>query len=113
MGRYLLLCVGLLFLAACSALTPEQQQTAIAGIEQLVTTGALSRAQADAMIQALTGGGFDRFIELAASSLSTLVLGFFGIYKWRGPINARNGEVPAPTVVVTAPAADPKLAVPS
>lgn len=93
---------GVALLAACAGLSPEQQQTAISGIEQLVVTGALSRAQADAMIQALTGGGFERFLELAGTALSTLLAGFFGIYKWRGPINARNGEIQVPQVTVVA-----------
>jgi len=100
---------GIAALAACAALSPEAQQGAIAGIEAAVQNGTLSREQADAAIEALSGGGFGHILDLVITGALTILTGIpVGaglITRWRGPINARKGEVPAPTVIVTPPAA--------
>ena len=90
---------GFVLLAfACAGLSPEQQQTAIEGIERLVAAGTISREQADAMIQALTGGGWSRALEIAATIGGAVVTNLAIILGWRGPITARKGEpIPAKT----------------
>ena len=94
--RYLWLSASLLvFVAACVGLSPEQQQTAIQGIEQLVAAGTISREQADAMIAALSGGdGWSKVLEIAAQVGGTVVLTLLTILGWRGPVNARKGSPP-------------------
>lgn len=107
MSRYLLLFVALLSLAACAGLSPQQQASALAAVEQMVATGVISREQADAMIQAITGDGWSQAIELVATGVLSVISSLTGVRLWRGSIVARKGEIPAVVVEAATPSGHP------
>lgn len=80
--------------AACAGLSPEQQQTATEGIDQLVAAGTLTREQGDAMIQAILGGSWSKALEITGTVVVSIVTTLLAVLGWRGPITSRKGTAP-------------------
>ena len=85
----------LALLCSCS-LTGEHVQTVADVLSQQVRDGVMTQAQMDQVVGALRGissGDWSWLVDVG-EAVATLVLGYFGIRYWRGPVTARKGVAP-------------------
>ena len=93
-GLVLFLFLLLGALGGCAGLTLEQQQTAAAGLKELLDKGVISLEQYRALLEALQGSGWTQFLELLATGASTLLASLWTVWKIRGGIRNRRGLPP-------------------
>lgn len=94
-NRMIIAALGCLCLSGC-ALTGEHVQTVADVLSQQVRDGAMTQAQMDQVLGALRGissGDWSWLVDVG-EALATLVLGYFGIRYWRGPVDRRKGLPP-------------------
>jgi len=80
----LALCAFVLILAACASAATAVEPT----LRQLLIEGKITQAQFDALMQALSGGGWSKFLEVASTiggSVLATLLSLLGINKLKAP----------------------------
>lgn len=92
-----LACLSCLLLCACGLLSPETQQTAIAVLDQLRATGAITQEQHAALLQALLAGG-EPWWQTLVQMLGGAALAYWGVMTRRGPTQAQRAAIAATPV---------------
>lgn len=83
--------LSLSLLAGACALTSGQHAEALAALADMLARGTITQAQYDALLAALTGGGWGAALEVAAQIGLSIVGALTGVRLWRGPITNRHG----------------------
>lgn len=91
-----------LFLCACEALSPGQQDAVGAVLTDMLHEGKLTQAQYDALMQALHTGNMDTLLQTALEVGASVLMALLGVRVWRGGITSRKGEVPIMTMAPVA-----------
>ena len=73
-----------LLTASCGLLDPQQQQTALQVVDQMLTNGVVTPEQAEALRQAILSGGQMHFWEQAATAVIGAGMAYLGVRIQRG-----------------------------
>ncbi len=87
--RVLFVCAAmalLLVLTSCGLLTPQQQADALAAVDAMVQTGSITKAQADAMKEAILNGSQVAWWQQAIQVVGGAALAYAGVQWRRGPV---------------------------
>lgn len=94
LSLFLVLVCAAVFLASCQS--PVVAEGLAELLRPLVASGKITQDQANEIVTAIAGGGFDwGWLEDIGKGALTLVLGYFGIRTWRGTPDARKGSAPS------------------
>lgn len=88
--KWALLALVTLICAACM-MSPEQQQTALQVVDQMLAQGSISQVQADALRETILNGGQGAWWLHLADTLGGAVLGYLGVQIRRGAPTQRVG----------------------
>lgn len=84
--RLAVLCLVLvLVLCSCGLLSPQEQQTALAALDEMLRTKAITPAQYAALREALLAGGSGAWWQQFAQVAGSAVLAIAGVRLQRGP----------------------------
>jgi hypothetical protein len=73
-------------LASCAWLTPEQQQTALQVVDSMMAQGSITRAQHDALVEALLSGSSTAWWQQLVQVIGGAALAYAGVQWRRGPV---------------------------
>lgn len=73
-------------LASCAWLTPEQQQTALQVVDSMAAQGSITRAQHDALVEALLSGSSTAWWQQLVQIIGGAALAYAGVQWRRGPV---------------------------
>lgn len=77
--RYILIAAVGMLCAACGLLDPQQQQTALQVVDQMLAQGTITAEQAEALRQAILSGGQVAWWEQAATVVLGAGLAWLGV----------------------------------
>lgn len=72
-------------LCGCGLLSPQEQQTALAALDEMLRTNAITQAQYAALREALLAGGSGAWWQQFAQVAGSAVLAIAGVRLQRGP----------------------------
>lgn len=91
-------------LASCAWLTPEQQQTALQVVDSMAAQGSITRAQHDALVEALLSGSSTAWWQQLVQIIGGAALAYAGVQWRRGPVATQAERVARMTGVAGQPA---------
>lgn len=81
-----LVLLATVFLAACNLMSPQQQSDALAAADEMLRSGSITRAQWEAMREAILAASSSQWWSQAATALVGGVIGHVTTQIRRGPI---------------------------
>jgi hypothetical protein len=91
-------------LASCAWLTPEQQQTALQVVDSMAAQGSISRAQHDALVEALLSGSSTAWWQQLVQVIGGAAWAYAGVQWRRGPVATPTERAARLTAAVGQPA---------
>lgn len=85
--------------AACGLMSPAQQQTALAVVDEMLRNGSITAAQWEAMREAILAASSANWWSVAAQTVLGGALGYVGVQMRRGPVATPDERVARRTVV--------------
>lgn len=82
--KWAMLAVVCLSLTACGLLDPQQQQTALQVVDQMLDQGTITPEQAEALRQTILQGGQVHWWEQAATAVLGAAMAYVGVRVQRG-----------------------------
>lgn len=84
--RYVLLALVAVALCSCALLSPAQQQTALSVLDGMRANGAITKAQYDALVEALLSGSSTAWWQQLVQIAGSAALAYAGVQWRRGPV---------------------------
>lgn len=87
----ILVLVAATMLVSCTILGADERQQALSALAEMLAAGTITQSQYDALVAALSGGGWGEFLRIGGEVALGILGSLLGVRIWRGPIGARRG----------------------